>query len=122
MTRKIIQMAEKITDVVPSEISDNDKSIVMKSIIVSSDYEGNDKTRNRKAFARRTCFIYTNCFFIVSATDNIRNIKCKRPDTDAIYRYVPKTVASSVGRYFIETIVVELFNKNMIFNKPTAQA
>ena len=57
-----------------------------------------DKTRNRKAFARRTCFIYTNCFFIVSTTDNIRNIKCKRPDIDAIYRYVPKTAASNVGR------------------------
>ena len=58
---------------------------------------------------------------IVSAIDNIRNIKGKRPDIDAIYRYVSKYVATNVDRDFIETIVVELINKDMIFNKPTAQ-
>ena len=40
-------MAEKITDVVPSETSDNDISISMEGLIISSDLEGNDKTRNK---------------------------------------------------------------------------
>ena len=58
---------------------------------------------------------------IVSAIDDIRNIKCKRPDIDAIYRHVSKNVATNVHRDFTETIVVDLVNKNIIFNKPTAQ-
>ena len=48
----------------------------------------------------------------VFAIDNIRNIK---------YRYVSKTVATNVGRDFIESIAVKLLNKNLIFNKPTVQ-
>ena len=58
---------------------------------------------------------------IVSAIDNIRNIKCKHPDINEIYRYVSRTVATNVGRVFIETTVVELVNKNLISNKPTAE-
>ena len=57
--------------------------------------------------------------FIVSATDNITNIKCKHPD--AVNRYVSKSVATNVGTDFIETIVVQLISKNIIFNKPTAK-
>ena len=48
---------------------------------------------------------------IVSAIDNIRNIKYKRPDIDAIYRYVSKNAATNVDRDFIETIIVELGKK-----------
>ena len=58
---------------------------------------------------------------IISTIDNIRNIKCKHPDIDAIYRYVSKTVATNLDRDFIETIVVELVNKSIIFNKPAVQ-
>ena len=57
----------------------------------------------------------------ISAIDNIRNIKYKRPDIDATYRYVSKTVATNVDRHFIETIVVELVDKNIIFNEPSVQ-
>ena len=39
-------MAEKITDVVPSETSDNDISIAMEGLIISFDLENNDKTHN----------------------------------------------------------------------------
>ena len=58
---------------------------------------------------------------IVSAIDNIRNIKCKHPDINEIYRYVSRTVATNVGTVFIETTVAELVNKNLISNKPTAE-
>ena len=41
----------------------------------------------------------------VSAIDKIRNIKCKHPDTDAIYWYVSENVVTDVDKDFIETIV-----------------
>ena len=112
-------MAEKITDVVPSETSDNDISIVMEGLIISSDLEGNDKTRNKNKEKPLPDELALFTSIIVSAIDNIRNIKCKRPDIDAIYRYVSKNVATNVDRDFIETITVELVKK--IFNGPTAQ-
>ena len=57
---------------------------------------------------------------IISAIDNIRNIKCS-PDIDAIYLYVSETVATYVDRDFIETVAVEPVNKNIIFHKLKAQ-
>ena len=40
-------MVGKITDVVPSEISDNDISVAMKGVSICSNLEGNDKTHNQ---------------------------------------------------------------------------
>ena len=49
---------------------------------------------------------------IVSAIDNIKNIKFKHRDIKEIYRYVSRTVATTnEGRDFIKTIVVEVVNK-----------
>ena len=42
-------------------------------------------------------------------------------NVNTLYRYVSKNVATNVDRYFIETIVGDLVNKNIIFNKPTTQ-
>ena len=114
-------MAEKITNVVPSETSDNDISIAMEALLSSSNLEGNDKTRNKNK--EKPLPDELACFrsIIVSAIDNIRNIKCKRPDIDAIYRHVSKNVATNLDRDAIETIIVELVKKHIIFNKPTAQ-
>ena len=39
-------MVGKITDVLLSETSDNDGSIALEGVIISSDQEGNDKTHN----------------------------------------------------------------------------
>ena len=103
-------MAEKITDVVPSETLDNDISIAMEVLIISSDLEGNDQTRKSKEKPLPE-ELASSTLIIVSAIDNIRNIKCKRPDIDAIYRYVSKNVATNVDRDFIETIIVELVRK-----------
>ena len=54
-------------------------------------------------------------FFLLLIT--FRNIKCKRPDSDAMYRYVLKIAATNADRDFVETIVGKLVNKN----KPAAQ-
>ena len=104
-------MAEKITDVVPSETSGNDISIAMEILMISSDLEGNDKTHNKNKEKPLPDELASFTSIIVSAIDNITNIKCKRPDIDAIYRYVSKNVATNVDRDFIETIIVELVKK-----------
>ena len=103
-------MAEKITDVVPSETLDNDINIAMEVLIIPSDLEGNDQIRkNKEKPLPEELASFTS--IIVSAIDNIRNIKCKRRDIDAIYRYVSKNVATNVDRNFIESIIVELVKK-----------
>ena len=93
----------------------------MEGLIITSDLEGNDKTRNKNKEKPLPDELASFTSIIVSAIDNIRDIKCKRPDIDAIYRYVSKNVATNVDRDFIETNIVELVKKNVIFNKPTAQ-
>ena len=66
---------QKITDVVPSETSDNDISIAMEGLIISSDLEGNDKTRNKNKEKPQPDELASFKPIIVSAIDNIRNIK-----------------------------------------------
>ena len=83
-------MVEKITEVVPSETSDNDISTAMEGLIISSDLEGNDKTRNKIKEKPLSDELASFTSIIVSAIDSIRNIKCKRPDIVALYRYVSK--------------------------------
>ena len=89
-------MAENITGVIPSNTSDKDKSIAMEGLTVWSDLEGNDKTRNINKEKPLPNKLSSFTPIIISAIDSIRNIKCKRPDIDAIYRYVSKTVATNV--------------------------
>ena len=119
---RFIKMLGKINDVLLSETSDNDKSIALEGLIISSDQEGNDKNHNKnneKTFPDRLASFTP---IIVSAIDNIRNIKCKHRYIKEIYRYVSRTVATTNEvRDFIETIVVEFVDKNIIFNKPTVQ-
>ena len=81
-------MVEEIIDVVPSETSDSDISIAIEGRITSSDLEGNDKTRKKNKEKPLPEELASFTSIIVSAIDNIRNIKYKRPDIDSIYRYV----------------------------------
>ena len=83
--------------------------------------EGNDKTRNKNKEKPLPNELASFKSIIVSTIDDIRNIKCKRPDIDARYWHVSKNVATNVDRDFIEISIVDLVNKNIIFNKPTAQ-
>ena len=83
----------------------------MEGLIISSYLEGKDKTHNKNKEKPLPDELASFTSIIVSAFDNIRNIKCKRPDIDAIYRYVSKNVATNVDRDFIETTIVELVKK-----------
>ena len=81
-------MVQKITNVVPSEtldISIRHKHRNGRSNYLS-DLEHNDKTlnKNREKLLPDKLASFTS--IIVSAIDKFRNIKCKRPDTGAVYR------------------------------------
>ena len=115
-------MVGEITDVLLSETSDNDSSIALEGLIISSDQEGNDKTQNMNNEKTLPDRLATFTLITVSAIDNIRNIKCKHRDIKEVYRYISRTVATTnESRDFTETIVLEVVNKKIIFNKPTVQ-
>ena len=62
----------------------------MERLIFSSDLEGNNKTSNKNKEKPLPDKLASFTSFIIFGIDNVRNIKCKRPDIDAIYRYVSK--------------------------------
>ena len=104
-------MVGKITDVSLSKTSDNDRSIAIEGLIISSDQEGNDKTHNKN---NERLYVPSFTPIIVSAIDNIRNIKCKHRDINEIHWYVSRTVVTTnESRDFIETIVEKLVNKKL---------
>ena len=47
--------------------------------------------------------------------------KSKRPDIDAVYRYISKSEATNIDREFIASVLNNLENQNVIYNKPTTQ-
>ena len=78
-------MVGKITDALLSETSDNDRSIALEGLIISSDQEGNDKTHNKNNEKTLPDGLTSFTPTIISAIDNIRIIKCKHCDIKEIY-------------------------------------
>ena len=105
-------MVGKITDVLLSQTSNNDRNIALEGLIISSNQKGNDKTHIKNNEKNLPDELASFTLIFVSAIDNIRNIKCKYRDIKEIYRYVSRTEATTnEGRNFIEIITVELTNK-----------
>ena len=73
-------------------------------MIVDSELNGKDKT-NKNVEKPWPDGLPSFTPITASVIDKIRNIKCKRPDTDAIYWYVSENVVTDVDKDFIETIV-----------------
>ena len=110
-------MMEKRTNVIPSKTSDNDISISIEGLIMSSGLEGNDENRNKnkeKPLPDELASFSSILFLLLIPLGTSSYI-------DAMYRYVSNNVATNVDIDFTETIVVELLNKNIKFNKTTAQ-
>ena len=77
-------MTKKITDMVPLETFDNEINIAIEGRIISFDQEANNKTHcitKEKLLPNKHASILA---IIASAIDNVRNIKCKRPEFEAI--------------------------------------
>ena len=110
-------MMEKRTNVIPSKTSDNDISISIEGLIMSSGLEANDKNRNKnkeKPLPDELASFSPILFLLLIPLGTSSYI-------DAMYRYVSNNVATNIDIDFTETIVVELLNKNIKFNKTTAQ-
>ena len=108
---RFLKMMGKISDILLSETSDNDRRIALEGLVISSDQEGNNKphNKNNKKTLPEGLVLFTP--IIVSAIDNIKNIKCKHRDINEIYRYFSRTVVTTnEGREPIEIIVVEIVN------------
>ena len=82
---RFIKMVRKITDALLSGTSDNDRSIVLEGLIISSDQESNDEIHNKNNEKTLPDGLASFTPTIVSAIDNIRNIKCKHRDIKEIY-------------------------------------
>ena len=63
--------AKNQTQVIPSETSDNDISIAMEGLIISSDLKDNDKTHNKSKEKPLTDEFASFTPIFVSAIDNI---------------------------------------------------
>ena len=63
--------AKNQTQVIPSETSDNDISIAIESLIISSDLKDNDKTHNKSKEKPLTDEFASFTPIFVSAIDNI---------------------------------------------------
>ena len=58
---------------------------------------------------------------IILAIETIKG-KSKRPDIDAIDRHISKSEATSIDCHFIASVLNDLENQNVIYNKPTTQS
>ena len=68
-------MVGKISDILLSETSDNDRRIALEGLVISSDQEGNNKPHNKNNEKTLPDGLVLFTSIIVSAIDNIKNIK-----------------------------------------------
>ena len=107
-------------DTIITDILDNDISIALEKLSILSDkssskYIPNKDSRN---LSNGTIDIFKP--LITSAIETIRG-KSKHPDIDAIYRHISKSEATNIDREFIASVLNDLQNQNVIYNKPTTQ-
>ena len=107
-------------DTIITDIVDNDISIVLEKLSILSDKRSSNDVPNKDSenLSNDTIDIFKP--LIVSAIETIRG-KSKRPDIDAIYRHISKSEATNVDRDFIASVLNDLENQNVIYNKPTTQ-
>ena len=58
---------------------------------------------------------------MLAAIDYIRNVNKKRPDAEAIYKYISRTEASNVNKTDIVNSIDEIVKQNLVVNKKTIQ-
>ena len=107
-------------DTIITDIVDNDISIVLEKLSILSDKSSSNDVPNKESekLSNETIDIFKS--LIISAIETIRD-KSKRPDIDAIYRHISKSEATNVDRDFIASVLNDLENQNVIYNKPTTQ-
>ena len=107
-------------DAIITDILHDDISIALEKLSVLSDKSSSNDVPNKNSenLSNDTTDIFKP--IVTSAIETIRG-KGKRPDIDAIYRYISNSEATNVDRDFIASVLNNLENQNVIFNKPTTQ-
>ena len=105
-------------DTIRTDIRENDISIVLDKLSILSNKSSSNGVPNKDSeiLSSNTIDIFKP--IITSAIETIRG-KSKRPDIDEIYRHISKSEATNVDRDFIASVLNDLANQNVIFNKPT---
>ena len=107
-------------DTIRTDILDNDISIALEKLSILSDKSNSNDVPNKdfENLSNNTIDIFKP--IITSVIETIRG-KSKRPYIDAIYRHISKSEVTNVDRDFIASVLNDLENQNVIFNKPTMQ-
>ena len=107
-------------DTISTDILDNDISIALEKLSILSDKSSSNDVPNKdfENLSKNTIGIFKP--IITSAIETIRG-RSKRSDIDTIYRHISKSEATNVDRGFIASVLNDLENQNVIFNKPTTQ-
>ena len=107
-------------DTIRTDILDNDISIALEKLSILSDKSSSNDVTNKDFENLSNTNIDIFKPIITSAIETIRG-KSKRPVIDAIYRHISKSEATNVDRDFIATVLNDLENQDVIFNKPATQ-
>ena len=107
-------------DTIRTDILDNEISIALEKLSIWSDKSTSNDAPNKdfENLSNNTIDIFKPT--IISAIETIRG-KSNRQDIVAIYRHISKSEALNVDRDFIASVLNDLENQNVIFNKPTTQ-
>ena len=107
-------------DTIITDIMDNDISIALEKLSISSDKSSSNDVPNKESESLSNDTIDIFKPLIISAIESIRG-KSKCPDIDAIYRHISMSEATNLDRDFIALVLNDLENQNVIYNKPTTQ-
>ena len=102
-------------DSIITDILDNDISIALEKLILSDKSNSNDvPNKNSENLSNDIIDIFKP--LIIQAIETIRS-ESKLQDIDAIYRHISKSEAINTDRDFIHSVLNDLQNQNVIYNK-----
>ena len=106
-------------DSIITDILDNDISIALEKLILSDKSNSNDvPNKNSENLSNDIIDIFKP--LIIQAIETIRS-ESKLQDIDAIYRHISKSEATNIDRDFIPSVLNDLENQNVIYNKQATQ-
>ena len=107
-------------DTIITDILDNDISIALEKLSILSDKSSSKYIPNKDSGNLSIDTIDIFKPLIISTIETIRG-KSKHPDIDAIYRHISKSGATNIDRDLTASVLNDLQNQNVIYNKPTTQ-
>ena len=103
-----------------TDILDNDISIALEKLSILLDKSSSNDVPNKDSENLSSDTIEKFKPLIISAIETIRG-KSKRPDINAIYPHMSKSEATNIDPDFIASVLNDLENQDVVYNKPTTQ-